>query len=201
MEEFRSTDILDKEIASDARRKAERILQRADADGKALLDGVALRIASSRQEMEKQLKERVAAYKKNAEASIPLEKERFRVSFTQKAISDAMTAFIADLGKDKLLAFVMERYDRVKDILNGKTFDVKITGLDENKTKKALEDAGVNIKRCKHSDAANVLDTGIILECEEVKASLTVAQIVSDIEDDKRMELAASLLKDVWGHE
>ena len=40
MQELRSTDILDKEIQADARKKAERMLQKADSDCQALLESV-----------------------------------------------------------------------------------------------------------------------------------------------------------------
>ena len=46
MEELRSTEVLDKEIETDARKKAERILAKADSDGKALVADVARRVAS-----------------------------------------------------------------------------------------------------------------------------------------------------------
>ena len=40
MQELRSTDILDKEIQADARKKAERMLQKADAECANLLESV-----------------------------------------------------------------------------------------------------------------------------------------------------------------
>lgn len=201
MEEFRSTDVLDKEIAADARKKAERILQRADANGKSLLDAVAGRVEEARKEMEAGLAARVAAYKKNAEAAIPLEKERFRVSFTQKTISDAMEAFIKDCGDDKLLTFVIGRYNKVKDTLGGEALSATVVGFDENKTKAALEKAGAKIWECKHTDAAALMDSGVILVGRDVKVTLTLAQILGDVEDVKRAQLAAALLKNIGGHE
>ena len=43
MEELRSTEILEKEIQSDARRKAEKILKNADADCEKILSSVETR--------------------------------------------------------------------------------------------------------------------------------------------------------------
>ncbi len=40
MQELRSTDILDKEIQADARKKAERMLQKADRDCQQLISSV-----------------------------------------------------------------------------------------------------------------------------------------------------------------
>lgn len=196
MEEFRSTDILDKEIAAEARKKAERILHRADESGKALLDGVPSRMEEARKEMETSLKERAASFKKNLDASIPLEKERFKVSFVQQSITGAMEAFVKGCGEDELLSFVVARYNKAKKELCGKkgaAFCMTVQGLDENTAKKVFEEAGANIKECKRIDAKSVFDTGVILEGENVKAAFTLEQIVSEIEDDKRAELAAAL--------
>lgn len=193
MEELRSTDVLDKEIASDARRKAERILQRADASGQALLDAVPGRVEDARKKMEAGLNERVALFKKNADASIPLEKERFYVSFVQEAISNAMEAFIAGCTKDRLLSFVMTRYNMSKAALGDEALHAIFVGLDEAKARKTLEKAGAKIKSSESREAKNPLDTGVILEGENVKARITIAEMVSDLEDDKRAELSSAL--------
>lgn len=195
MEELRSTDVLDKEIAADARKKVARILQRADDNGKALLDAVPEKVKSARMEMEAGLKKRVAAFKKNSDASMPLEKERFHVSFVQAAISSAMEAFIKSCSEDELLSFVTERYKKNQEALKDKSFYATFVGLNEETAKRALKEIGAKIESSKRVDAVNPLDTGVILEGENVKARITVAQIVSEMEDDKRAELSSALLK------
>ena len=52
MEEFRSTEILDKEIQADARKKAEKILAKADVDCALLLEEVSGRIEKAKKELE-----------------------------------------------------------------------------------------------------------------------------------------------------
>ena len=54
MEELRSTEILDKEIQNDARRKVEKILQKADAECAFLKEDVERKL----QETEKEQKEK-----------------------------------------------------------------------------------------------------------------------------------------------
>lgn len=196
MEELRSTDILDREIAADARKKAERLLQRADADGKALLDAVPLRADEAKKQMEAEASTRAASFKRNLDASIPLEKERFKVSFMQKSITQAMEVFVKSCSKEELLSFVVARYNKAKGELCNKedtAFCMTVAGLDKEEARKAFEKAGAKIKECKGVDASNILDTGVVLQGENVKATFTLEKIVSEIEDNSRAELAAAL--------
>ena len=55
MQELRSTDILDKEILSDSRRKAEKILKNSDSECKELLDSLDSEIQKAK--LEKTVKE------------------------------------------------------------------------------------------------------------------------------------------------
>ena len=68
MEELRSTEILDKEIQSDARKKAERILERAEAEAKTLFTAVASRLATAEQELQKKTDEACAEFAKDKDA-------------------------------------------------------------------------------------------------------------------------------------
>lgn len=77
MEELRSTEILDKEIQADARKKAERILERAEAEAKTLFTAVASRLATAEQELQKKTDEACAEFAKDKDAALPLEKARF----------------------------------------------------------------------------------------------------------------------------
>ena len=79
MEEFRSTEILDKEIQEDARRKAERLIKRAETDGQVLLDENQARIEKTAAEKKALYAKKLESYKTDLAAALPLEKERFLV--------------------------------------------------------------------------------------------------------------------------
>ena len=53
MEELRSTEILDKEIQEDARKKADKIVKNSQIEAQNILDSVDGRIEVARQEKEK----------------------------------------------------------------------------------------------------------------------------------------------------
>ena len=101
MEELRSTEILDKEIQNDARKKAERLLEKADNESKFLIEDVKNRISLAEKERSEENNEKLEKYKKNLDASIPLEKERFLVIFIQDSINKAMDNYFSSLSQNE----------------------------------------------------------------------------------------------------
>ena len=77
MEELRSTEVLDKEIETDARKKAERILAKADSDGKALVADVANRIEKFTEEKTAEYQKKTENYRADRDAVVPLKKSVF----------------------------------------------------------------------------------------------------------------------------
>ena len=77
MNELRSTEILDKEIQADARKKAEKIINSSKEQRDAILKSVSERIEQAKKERALKYEEKIAAFEKDEEASIPLEKQRF----------------------------------------------------------------------------------------------------------------------------
>ena len=76
MEELRSTEILDKEIQEDARKKADKIVKNSQIEAQNILDSVDGRIEVARQEKEKFYAEKLTRFERDTNASLPLEKQR-----------------------------------------------------------------------------------------------------------------------------
>ena len=81
MEELRSTDVLDREIRADSEKKASEILSRAEENAKSILSEVQERILKAKEEVDAASKKRLGVLEKNLNASLPLEKQRYLVSF------------------------------------------------------------------------------------------------------------------------
>ena len=114
MEEFRSTEILDKEIQEDARRKAEKLLKRADDDCQKIIDDLNERIEVVSKEKQVLYAGRTEALKKDLDAALPLEKERFLVSFIDSSIIKGINRFIDGLSNEKRIALLenlLKRYE------------------------------------------------------------------------------------------
>ena len=81
MEELRSTDILDKEIQNDARKKAQALLDQGKQKVSEILARVQERMEAAKVQKEKFYGAKQEKKQKDSDASLPLEKERFLVSY------------------------------------------------------------------------------------------------------------------------
>ncbi|MBD5448218.1 MAG: hypothetical protein HDR32_10945 [Treponema sp.] len=206
MEELRSTEILDKEIEADARNKAARILSDADAECQKLLDAVADRIKEATAQKTAYYDAKIAAFKKNRDAALPLEQERYRVSFYVKSVADAYNDYFAKLGDEKLLSLIEPLLVRSKDALAGKKVRARVFGFALGDAKKLVEKhcGAKNVLSCAETtfelsgDEAvplNDVHKGIILESEDnaVRCRLTTDQLVGELTDRYSAELATTL--------
>ena len=81
MEELRSAEILNREIQNEARKKAEKLLKDAEVEVARIQKASETRIKKLREEKQELFAQRLQHIQHDIEAAIPLEKERFLVSF------------------------------------------------------------------------------------------------------------------------
>ncbi|MBQ6780203.1 MAG: hypothetical protein IJP62_03110 [Treponema sp.] len=206
MEELRSTEILDKEIEADARKKADRILTDADAECQKALDAVAARIKEASEQKSAYYDAKIATFKKNRDAALPLEQERYRVSFYTHSVADAFNTYLENLGEKKQLALIEMMLVRSKNALAEKKVNASVFGFTVSDAKRLLEKhlGAKNVVSCtemtfeKSGDEAvpmNKVHKGIILETDDnsVRSRLTIDQLVSETEDKYSNELATTL--------
>ena len=73
MEELRSTEILDKEIEADARKKAEKILRKTEEESKKILESVSERLEAVKKEKSLFFDEKIKDFENDKLNSFPLE--------------------------------------------------------------------------------------------------------------------------------
>ena len=204
MEELRSTEVLDKEIETDARKKAERILAKADSDGKALVADVAHRIEKFTEEKTAEYQKKTGSYRADRDAVVPLEKERFLVSFIEGAIVKAIDSYLNALGEEKRIALSVRRWDSYKSVVASQKVNAFVFGFDVSSAEAALKKEGVPLISCtptayeKSGDEeidGLTFKEGIILETEDkmIRCRLTLSQIVGELKTEHRAELAKAL--------
>ncbi len=203
MEELRSTDILDKEIRSDARKKAERILSKADVDADMILAEVEERIKDAEKEILKKNEKKEAAYEKQQNAALPLEKERFLVDFIQSAINNATNEFLEKLTEEQRLGLVLKPLEKEIDILKSKKVNVSVYGFDEKLVQKNLEKK-LDVESYSKTEFNKILvendcglkhKKGIIVEaCDKsLRCRFTLSEVISKAHDEYREELCSAL--------
>ncbi|WP_027729177.1 V-type ATP synthase subunit E family protein [Treponema sp. C6A8] len=206
MEELRSTEILDREIQSDARKKAENILKKADKSCEDILNSVEKAINEARKAKEDLYKKKIDAFKKNQDSSIPLEKERFEVSFVQKSIIENINKYLEALGQEKRMELVLARLEKTEEanLLAEKKLNAFVYGFDAAKMQKKLSKLyGKNLLKCESTDFGRVsveddlisLKEGVILESDDknCRIRLTLSELVNQLFENHREELCNAL--------
>lgn len=157
MEELRSTEILDKEILEDSRKKAERILINSAGECESILAEVSKQIAIIRAEKKNLYDTKVASYKRDTEASLPLEKQRYLVAFEKKAVGKAITAYLVALPKVKKMALLEKLLNRYKEHLAGHKINIYTVGFKSLDIKNLVT---ATLKNC------------VVLQCEDMNVSM-----------------------------
>lgn len=203
MNELRSTEILDKEIQADARKKAERILVSAKAECESVLNSVPARIEQAKKERISKYDEKIAAFENDQKAAVPLEKERFLVSFIQESINKAIDGYVESLTEEEKLSLVLKQLTKYEKNLKSGKVRAFVYGFDTALVKKALEKR-FELVSCEKTEfnkliveksCGNSCKKGIILETEDrsVRCRLTFSELFSQIQDTYRKELYDAL--------
>ena len=208
MQELRSTDILDKEILSESRKKAEKILKSADADCKELLDSLDSEIQKARAEKQKFYDEKLELFEKNKKVSIPLEKQRFKITFIENAVLQNINEYLKSVDDDKKIKMLVSRLQDC-DILQKSTGGQKLTafiyGFEESEVKAQLsKKIGKLLEKCEKTEFGKTAyekdfgfenPQGIILETEDkaFRVRLTFSEVFEQILDKNREELTSTL--------
>jgi V/A-type H+/Na+-transporting ATPase subunit E len=205
MEELRSTEILDKEIQADARKKAERILSSADQECRNVMADVTVRMAAATKDRNDAYAKKAEQFARDADAALPLEKQRYLVSFTEKAVSDAVNAYLLALSEERRFSLLELLFKRCRAVLAGKKMLASIYGCNIKTAESFLKkELGKDLVSCmetgfektgQQAPDGMTVHEGIILEAEDhsVRCRLTLEELISEIEDRYSRELVDAL--------
>lgn len=207
MEELRSTEILDKEIEADAQKKADKILADAEREARSVAAAVEGRVKVALEEKAAVYKDKISLLEKNAEAYIPLEKERFLVAFYDGQVSEALNGYFASMGKEGRLSLLENKLEQCIFALKDKKISVSyFGGLEEVDAKRVVGKffekdivSYAEIQFEKSDEEAvkgNEIHEGIIIKTEEkdsVKVRLTMDELIRELKDKYSYELSSTL--------
>ena len=205
MEELRSTDILDKEIQDDARKKAEKILKNADAQGQQILADVETRLESAKKDRASYYSQKAAQFKKDLDSSLPLEKSRFLVSYISSSVASAINDYLKTISQEKRIQLVLTMLNRFESLTDRKSFEAAVYGFNLDLAKNELnKNNKLHISSFLATEFAKTgevavdgieIHEGIILVSDDkvVKIRLTLEELFSELIDKYRNELAVTL--------
>lgn len=209
MQELRSTEILDKQIHDEAVKKVQAILEKTESDCKAIQESVDQDFENAKKQKSEVYEKRLAVLKKNLEATLPLEKQRIKLSFVQNAVTKAINDYIFSLSEEDRLNMVLSTLEEKKSLFGKNKITAYVYGFDFEKAKKAIEkQIKANLSSVEKTEFGKIIvedgielktQQGIILESEDraLRLRLTLSQLVNTVLDDNRDKLVTALFGEI----
>ncbi|MDR2150854.1 MAG: ATPase [Spirochaetaceae bacterium] len=203
MEEVQSTEVLDREILEDARKKAYRILKAGEETLIAQKAEWEKREQAAIAELHQRYKARTEITRNEITIRLPLDKKRMYSKEIERILNAAMTNYLTALTREKLLALISKELQKQIAFcievgeFESDEFILYTGGLDESEAETILK---------------NVLPPGtwaiieqselpgdwrlpaLVLEMSQVRISASVKTIAEALMQDKRAELVTALL-------
>ncbi len=206
MEELRSTEILDKEIQEDARKKADKIVKNSQKEAQNIIDAVDGRIETAKQEKEKFYAEKLIRFEKDTNASLPLEKQRFLVSFEDEQVTNGIKNYLEKLSLEKLSELLKKLLEKYKNILENRKINIFTVDFEKSVAEKITKEvlSKDSILSCSElSDYEKQVLTeenqnfvqGFIIKSDDsfVTCRILLCEIINNIKDKNNLELAQTL--------
>lgn len=205
MQELRSTEILDKEIQNDARKKAENILKKADAECERIIASVETDIAQEEKEKKHFFEQKLKTFIDDRNVSLPLEKQRLEVSFVQKKMLENINKYLSALSNEKRLELVLKKLS--VEVLKGKELIAYVYGFKIDDVSSYLKNRfTLSVVKYENTEFGKIVPEeyfngmienleGIIFEAEDRSARyrFTVSEAVEKLLDEHREELSKIL--------
>lgn len=203
MEELRSSEHLYNEIQSDARKKADRVLKKADAEISTIDAALKDRIEKGINEQKKRFEAELERYKQNAEYSLPLERKRRELIFFDSALQQAVDNYFHNLQEEQKLHIIGSLLKEYVPVLEASTahtaMTVFYTGYKKASVERLLTEVFSNTAHIKYVEISaeqakkQGFSDGLYIEFENIVCKATVAQARSMLMNTLRNEMRIQL--------
>jgi vacuolar-type H+-ATPase subunit E/Vma4 len=209
MEELQSTEVLDREILEDARRKAQRLLKTADETAASATASWAKKTERALVKLRKNYERRLEQSREEIMARLPLDKRRSRLEKIESLLQNAAGTYLGALPREKILSLLKtELAKRIAEISCGEVPDAALSagpltvssrGLEPEELKALLDVVLPGAAWVSASEGANLPDVpggfpAIRIDGPAWRATVSVESEVKALLLDKRAELAEALI-------
>jgi vacuolar-type H+-ATPase subunit H len=201
MEELQSTDVLDREILEDARRKAKRILAAAEETAAAGAESWKKRLDQDTRDLENNYAARIEKTRDELMARLPLDKRRAHSERVETLFVSAMGEYLGSLPRERILALLEKELRRCAAGLpesDPGPLDAGCRSLSREELQDLLDKSLQGVPWTFREDMEfHRLPGGfpaIILNSPAVRLTASVDALAASLMEDSREELASALL-------
>ncbi|MDR2418126.1 MAG: ATPase [Treponema sp.] len=206
MEELQSTDVLDREILEDARKKAYRILKDSEEDVKSAVELWERKTTAVIAENRERYASRFAAMRNEIVARLLLDKRRVRSEKIESLLKKAMAGYLQSLPRETLLSLLEnELHQRLTELRETNEFPttgvtVRINNLSNAESeailKKYLTPGTWTLETAGTATLVEDKFPRLTLDAPSVRINASVDSVGHELLEDKRAELLVALLGD-----
>jgi vacuolar-type H+-ATPase subunit E/Vma4 len=206
MEELQSTEVLDREILEDARKKAYRILKTAEESMKTGVATWEKKGDADLAEVRQRYAERVLEMRKELAARLVLDKRRVRSEKIETLLKSAMETYLRGLKRETLLSILEGTLQKQLESLRESGAEACMESgvkVQYHKVEAVELEAMLNRNLPKGSWTISSGNAGfiqeepfpkIVLDAPEVQISASIVMVAETLLEDKRAELIQALL-------
>jgi hypothetical protein len=204
MEELRTTEVLDKEILEDARKKAHRALGAAEESIRSMDERWNRKIDRALREAEKKFAARIENNREEVMARLPLDKRRVRSEKIESLLVAEAASYFAGLSRDRLLSVLeAELADRAGELEagGGPEYRVRFRFLSAAELEAILArhvpgyDRSWTLQEDPLFSLPGTLPA-LVIDIPPVRIVASVDRVMETLLQDKRGELVNALLGD-----
>lgn len=194
MEEIRGTETLEREILEDARRRADRILRKAEDDATSLRTQAERKVEEALAALNQEYSLKRQRAEQELRSRLPLEKMRLDIGYRDTRLREETARAVAALQPEALGQWCVARLSRHAELLGSSMVKVAVRGLDASTIDRiaALFPQGSSSATV---EDASMAARGLAVEPADgsYHISITEAELTEWLLDEKRGELAAAL--------
>ncbi|MDR2534432.1 MAG: ATPase [Treponema sp.] len=203
MEELQSTEVLDREILEDARKKAYRILKNAEESVKAGVEVWELKTDEAIAEVRERYARRGLIVKDELAARLILDKRRVQAQKIEGLLKSAMETYLFSLNRETLLSILEYAFRQRLDFLRKtQEFVESELQIQSHKIHDAELKEMLNRNLPQGSWTLGSENNGlkenqfpaIVVNAPTIRIVISIDAIADNLMEDKRAELASTLL-------
>jgi len=200
MEELQSTEVLEREILEDARKKAYRILKTADEAVAAGASEWEKKTASGLEDLRKQYREKTAMAEQEITARLPIDMRRAKAQYIDRLLVTSVEGWFSGLERNKILSILKNelalRLSVCAEFSSGNS-RAQYYKLTQKEAQEVLSSVMPKADFSIVETAVGGRFPAIMLESGNVRITVSVDSAVEHFLGIKRFELTQALLGDL----
>jgi uncharacterized membrane protein YheB (UPF0754 family) len=196
MEELQSTEILDREILEDARKKVMRILKTAEETIRAQSEEWEKKTLTNIDELDKKYSEERETAAAKVMARLPIDKHRVKIEKIENLLYSAVETWFKSLNRRRILELLAEelakRLALCGDSLKSSKIQARINGIERKEAEDVFKKINITCEINEDSTAGRY--PSITLETGEIRIIAGIEKIVDFLLQEKRAELVGALI-------